>query len=217
MRAIILAAGRATRFDGKLKSQLILNGETIIGRLVRQLKSCNVKPIYVVVGFQSEKFLEVPDVVLINDPLYYTADNARSLKVALDRIGFDDTIMLDGDMVLSEDLLPKLVNSYKGESMSLVDLRTTEPEAMKLVIANGYIVRFSKEEGEGAEICEIVDSERLKKIYSDLNSVRWWGTGPNATYFRIVEVNSDSIWMDVDTPEEYEKVKEIFKASCFLR
>ncbi len=211
MRAIILAAGRATRFGNEIKPLLKLNNETIIGRLVRQLKSAGVKPIYVVTGFQSEKFLELQDVVLINDPLHHTADNARSLKVALDRIGFEDTLMLDGDVILSDDLLPKLVTSFKGESISLVDLRTTDPEAMKLVIVDGYIVRFSKEEGVGSEICEIVDKDRLSKIYTDLDSVRWWGVGPNTTRFKTVEVNPDSKWMDVDTTEEYEQAKDTFK------
>ena len=210
MRAIILAAGRATRFGNEIKPLLKINDESIIERLIRQLKSAGVKPIYIVTGFQSEKFLELPDVVLINDPLHHTADNARSLKVALDRIGFEDTLMLDGDVVLSEDLLPKLVKSFRGESLSLVDLRTTDPEAMKLVIVEGYIVRFSKDEGVGSEICEIVDKERLKKIYSDLDHIKWWGVGPNTTNFRTVEVNPDSKWMDIDTPEEYEQAKETF-------
>lgn len=210
MRAIILAAGRATRFGNKVKPLLEINGEAIIKRLVRQLKSAGVKPIYVVTGFQSEKFLDLSDVVLINDPLYHTADNARSLKIALDRIGFENTLMIDGDVILSDDLLPKLVNSFQGESMSLVDLRTTDPEAMKLVIVDGYIVRFSKDEGIGSEICEIVDKERLMKIYSDLDDIKWWGVGPNTTKFRTVEVNSDSKWMDVDTLEEYERAKKFF-------
>jgi len=190
MRAIILAAGKGTRFEGKVKSLLKINEETIIGRLIRQLKSAGIKPIYVVTGFKAEKFLELPDVVLINDPLYHTADNARSLKVALDRIGFEDTVMLDAD---------------------LVDLRTTDPEAMKLVIKDGYIIKFSKEEGVGSEVCEVVDKERLKKIYDDLDNIRWWGVGPNTTRFRTVEVNPNSKWMDVDTPEEYKGAQKAFK------
>lgn len=213
MRAIILAAGRATRFQNQIKPLLEINGETIIGRLVRQLKSAGVKPIYVVTGFQAEKFLGIEDVVLINDPLHHTADNARSLKVALDRIGFDDTLMLDADVILTDDLLPKLVESFKGESISLVDLRTTDPEAMKLVIVDGYIIKFSKNEGVGSEICEIVDKEKLKKIYTDLDNIKWWGVGPNTTKFRTVEVNLDSKWMDVDTPEEYLQAKDTFKNS----
>ncbi|KKR30759.1 hypothetical protein A2715_01985 [Candidatus Woesebacteria bacterium RIFCSPHIGHO2_01_FULL_39_32] len=211
MRAIILAAGKGTRFEGKVKSLLKINEETIIGRLIRQLKSAGIKPIYVVTGFKAEKFLELPDVVLINDPLYHTADNARSLKVALDRIGFEDTVMLDADLLLSNDLIPKLVNSFKSESISLVDLRTTDPEAMKLVIKDGYIIKFSKEEGVGSEVCEVVDKERLKKIYDDLDNIRWWGVGPNTTRFRTVEVNPNSKWMDVDTPEEYKGAQKAFK------
>ena len=82
---------------------------------------------------------------------------------------------------------------------------------MKLVIKDGYIIKFSKEEGVGSEVCEVVDKERLKKIYDDLDNIRWWGVGPNTTRFRTVEVNPNSKWMDVDTPEEYKGAQKAFK------
>lgn len=210
MRTLIFAGGKATRFNYTIKALLSLREETIISRLIRQLKSLDIKPIYVVTGYKAKEFLKIPDIVVINNQLYNSGDNAQGMKLALDRIGFEDTLTLDADIILSDDLLPKLVSSYRGKSLTLVDLRTTDPEAMKLVIVNGRIVKFSKDEGVGAEICEIVDKEKLKKIYKDLDHIRWWGIGPNAKGFFTVEVNKDSKWMDVDTLEEYEQAKLIF-------
>jgi len=213
MRAIIFAGGTATRFDNIVKGFLSINSDTFIGKLIKQLKSLNVKPIYVLTGYHAEKFLDVPDIVLVNNPQFKTTDSAYALKNALDKIGFEDTLMLDADLIVSDDLLPKLISSYKGESISLVDLRTTDPEAMKLVIVNNRIIKFSKDEGIGSEVCEIVDKEKLKKIYTDLDSIRWWGTGPNTKEFLIVEVNPDSKWIEVDTPQEYEMAKKMFDNS----
>mgnify|MGYP001612857539 CR=1 FL=1 len=99
MRAIILAAGEAVRFNNEVKPLLQINSETIIGRLVRQLKSANVNPIYVVVGHKAEKFLDVPGIVIINYPFYQARDNAQGLKMALDLIGFEDTLMI-GESIL---------------------------------------------------------------------------------------------------------------------
>lgn len=214
MRAIILSAGKGTRFNGTVKGLLTINNETIISRLVRQLRQAGIQSVYVVVGYHAEEFLPaVENVSFIYDKFFHDGKNSYSLKVSLDTIGYDDTLMLDADVILTDDLIPKLIASFKGESISLVDLSTYDEESMKLVIEDSRIIRYSKEEGVGAEICSMVSKDKLKDIYSDLVSglYKWWGVGPNTTGFRFVDVNKDSKWMDVDTQEEYEQAKIIFK------
>lgn len=214
MRAIILAAGRGTRFNGAVKGLLKINNETLVGRIVRQLKESGIQSIYIVVGYHAEEFLtSLENVSLIYDKFFLEGKNSVSLKVALDTIGYDDTLMLDADMILTDDLIPKLLTSFNYESISLVDLSVQDEESMKLVITDDKIVKYSKEEGVGAEICSIVSKDKLKDIYSDLASgiYRWWGVGPKTTGFRFVNINENSKWMDIDTHEEYEQAKITFK------
>ncbi|OGI88531.1 hypothetical protein A2995_00035 [Candidatus Nomurabacteria bacterium RIFCSPLOWO2_01_FULL_33_24] len=214
MRAIILAAGTGTRFNGTVKGLLKINNETLVGRIVRQLKENGLQSIYIVVGYHAEEFLTSPEnVSLIYDKFFLEGRNSSSLKVALDTIGYDDTLMLDADIILTDDLIPKLLTSFGGESISLVDLSVQGEESMKLIITDGKIIKYSKEEGIGAEICSIVSKDKLKDIYSDLASemYKWWGVGPNTTGFRFVNINENSKWMDIDTQKEYEQAKIIFK------
>lgn len=215
MRAIILAAGIASRFQSTLKPFLEINGEPIIARMVRQLKKAGVGPIYVVIGYQAEKFLELRGVSLIHNIDYSKADNALSMKVALDTIGFEDTLMLDGDLVLSDEALTPILDSYKQErdSMSLVDFELNDPEAMKVVLENNRIVEYSKEKGVGADICELVTKEVLQNLYVDLDHVRWWGVGvgENKINAKAVAMSKGTKWIEIDTPEDYEKAKLMFK------
>lgn len=214
MRAIILAAGTGTRFNGTVKGLLKINKETLVGRLVRQLKEGGIQSIYIVVGYHAEDFLTpIENVSLIYDRYFPSGKNSTSLKVALDTIGYDDTLMLDADMILTDDLIPKLLTSFSGESISLVDLSVRDEESMKLVIIDDKIIKYSKEEGVGAEICSIVSKNKLQDIYLDLASgiYKWWGVGPNTTGFRFVNINENSKWMDIDTQEEYEQAKIIFR------
>lgn len=218
MRAIILAAGVASRFQNQSKPFLEINGEPIIARLVRQLRAYNVGPIYVVVGYKAEKFLQLENVAIIHNINYQKADNALSMKVALDTIGFEDSLMLDADLVLSEGALNPILDAYKEErdSLSLVDFDFSDPEAMKVVLENNRIVEYSKEKGIGADICELVTEEVLKSLYEDLDKVKWWGVGvgENKINAKAIPTAKGTTWIEVDTPEDYEIAKEKFKGEA---
>jgi choline kinase len=214
MRSIILAAGSATRFNGEVKGLLPINGEAIIARLVRQLKKTGVESVYVVVGYRFERFVqEVEGVSFIYDKNFKSGRNSDSLKVALDTIGFEDTLMLDADVILTDDLIPKLLHAFDGESVSLVDMSVTDEEAMKIVLENERIIKYSKDEGVGAEICSLVSKDKMRDIYKDLETgeYRWWGVGPHTSGFKYVAIDPSSKWSDVDTQEEYEEVLNVFK------
>jgi choline kinase len=216
MRVLIMAAGVGSRIGNKSKGFLILNNEPIIGRMIRQLVQYGVGPIYVVIGHEAERFTNLKGVLLIPNPDYKTGDNAQGLRVALDLIGYEDTLILDADVVLDEGALQPLLDSYKKyrDSVSLVDLSFDEEEAMKLVIQDGRILEYSKEHGVGAEICTLVTTEVLRDIYPDLPHLRWWGVGVGKGKLipRFAEIPKNTKWIEIDTPEDYEKAKELFES-----
>ena len=89
-RAVILAAGFATRMVpinlDTPKALLEVNGETLIERLIKQLQEVGIYEIYVVVGYQKEKFDYLIDdygVQLIVSKHYATKNNLHSLRKAL--------------------------------------------------------------------------------------------------------------------------------------
>lgn len=50
INAIILCAGRCTRFHGRPKGLQTINGEVIIDRLIKQLRDANITDITLILG-----------------------------------------------------------------------------------------------------------------------------------------------------------------------
>lgn len=217
MRAIIMAAGRGTRLGGRSKAFLTLNNQPIIVRMIEQLVGYGIGPIYVVVGHEAERFVNIKHVLLIPNPEYQTGDNAQGLKVALDLIGYEDTLILDSDIVMSDGALQPLLDSYSKykDSVSLVDLSFNDAESMKLTIRNERIVEYSKAQGAGTEICTLVTDKVLRDIYVDLDTIRWWGVGVGEGKLnpRFADIPKGAKWIEIDTLEEYETAKSLFEDS----
>jgi len=92
-RAVLLAAGFGIRlFSGKSeepKALLTVHGETLIERMIEQLCEVGVYEIYVVVGFEKERFEYLIDkygVTLIVNPEYAKKNNLHSLALAKDHL-----------------------------------------------------------------------------------------------------------------------------------
>lgn len=215
LRVLILAAGRASRFNGEVKSFLHINGEPIIERMINQLRGYGIGPIYIAVGHGAEQFVDLKNVALIPNPDYEKGDNALGLKVALDVIGFADTLILDGDLVLSPGALKPLLAMYEefGESVSLIDPDFNDAEAMKTVIKGGRIIEYSKEYGTGAEVCTLVTKVTLEAIYPDLEGIRWWGVGVGEGKLspRAASISKDATWIEIDTLEDYFLAQKLFE------
>lgn len=209
-----MAAGVASRMGGESKAFLDINGESIIERMIRQLKEYGLGPVYVVTGHKGELFSNLRNVLLIPNPDYLSGDNAQGLKLALDLIGFEDTLILDADLVLSDGALHPLLDSYHKyhDPVSLADMSFNDEEAMKLVIENDRIIEYSKEKGVGAEVCTLATKKVLEDIYEDLEHIRWWGVGVGEGKLvpRVAPLNEGAKWIEIDTPQDYEMAKKMF-------
>ncbi|MGI6068808.1 MAG: NTP transferase domain-containing protein [Blautia sp.] len=87
--AVILAAGFASRFAPISsvcpKALLPVKGEVLIERQIRQLKAAGISQIYIVTGYQAEKFAYLEkkmDVCLIHNPEYSCRNNHSSIYAA---------------------------------------------------------------------------------------------------------------------------------------
>lgn len=107
--AIIMAAGLSTRFVPLSleipKALLVVKGEVLIERQIRQLREAGIEEIIVVVGYLKEKFKyleETYGVILVENPVYKERNNHSTLYVASKYLG--DTFICSGDNYFTENV-----------------------------------------------------------------------------------------------------------------
>lgn len=133
-RAIVLAAGTGNRLhpltQDRPKPLVRVHGESILSRLVADLKAVGVERIVVVTGHLGERIAEElpaahPDVdlVLVHNDRYRTTNNIYSLWLARDHFD-EDFLLLESDIVCRPQLLEPLVHGPAGTSAALVSPKT---------------------------------------------------------------------------------------------
>lgn len=109
MNAIIMAAGMSSRFAPlsyeKPKGLLVVKGEVLIERQIRQLQEAGIMDITMVVGYMKEQFFYLEDkfgVKLVVNENYYRYNNTSTLIRVLDKI--DETYICSSDNYFSENV-----------------------------------------------------------------------------------------------------------------
>jgi L-glutamine-phosphate cytidylyltransferase len=122
--AILLVAGEGTRlrpytFD-RPKCLVEVNGESLLDRQLRVLKSCNVNDVTLVGGYRND-MLSNKNCDLIVNSEYHSSNMVWTLLCAIDEIDkIDcDLIISYGDIVYSKDILLNLINSNKDISVAI--------------------------------------------------------------------------------------------------
>lgn len=115
--AVIMAAGMSSRFvplSYELpKGLLVVKGEVLIERQIRQLQEAGIKDITVVVGYMKEKYYYLEDQfnvrIVVNED-YYRYNNPSSLVRVLDRLS--NTYICSCDDYFTENVFEQYV--YRG-------------------------------------------------------------------------------------------------------
>lgn len=121
MQAIILAAGMGKRL-GELtkentKCMIKVHSKTLIERMLTQLSNENIQRIIIVIGYKGENvkrlvgdsFNGIP-VVYVENEIYDKTNNIYSLFLARKFLKEDETILLESDLIFSDQILKKLIN-----------------------------------------------------------------------------------------------------------
>lgn len=190
--AVVLAAGQSSRMGGPNKLLLPLEGEPVLRRTVRTVLESGVQETVVVTGHQAREVtravLDLP--VTVQPNLRHEDGQMRSVAAGVAALAraTDAILVCPGDMPLltAEDLLA-LIAAYRAHpEASIVIPRHEGARGNPIVFAAAYAP-------EVAAGRRMIGCRKLAQQY------------PEETWY--FEVAHDRYTTDLDTPEDYRRVR----------
>lgn len=230
MKAIILAAGKATRLLPLTKEtpQCLLNikDKTILERQLDILKEAGVKDINVICGYLADKvevFCKRLGIKTSLNPFFDVSGIAMTLWVAREELK-EDCIIFYSDILFDSEIINGLLKN-KGDICLAIKKEELREEAEKVIEKDGVIKNVSKIkiQGVNGEFIGIAKfSERgAEKLVKELNEVA--KANLNASFIdgignlikkrEVVTAYNikDAKFIDIDFPEDLKKAEELFK------
>ena len=175
---------------GRNKLLLKLGGITVLDRVLSSLEASGVEEIFVVLGHRPEDLKSIVDAhaaeVVLNP--YYEEGMTSSFKAGLNRVSTDAAFLCLGDqVVLDSVLMDRMIDAMEAESEALIVSPVHEGR-------RGHPALFRK-----ALFPEIMNLGRGKTLKDVVE-----GHGDHH-----LEVEGD-VWctLDMDTPDDYERIRE---------
>ncbi|MBQ7612833.1 MAG: NTP transferase domain-containing protein [Spirochaetaceae bacterium] len=224
-RAIIMAAGIGSRLQPLThitpKPLIQVDGIKMIDSIVSALHENNIHEIIVVIGHLKEQFYEwakdKPDIRLIENPYYKTANNISSLFVARDFI--DDVIILDGDQIIYNKNI--LHQNFDHSGYSVCWTETDTNEWILTVNENMRVTSYSRRGGkqgwqlfsisrwtksDGLKLARLIEKEFIEHKQTDI----YWDDVPlshlNIFDLTVYPIKVNDI-IEVDTIDELKKLE----------
>jgi choline kinase len=237
VKAIILSAGKGSRL-GELtakspKCLLSLGPRTLLGWQMHMLKAGGVSSIVVVTGFETAQVeaeverLSTPDMVMRTalNPFYHLADNLSTCWMARGEMQ-DDFILLNGDTLIDEEIVRRLIAAPPAPITLTVDHKATyDDDDMKVQVENGRVLNVSKKLDPAIVSAESIGMIRFradgaKAFVAELEAAIRTDTGLQAFYLASIaklaqrlHVTTASIdglrWCEVDFPKDYEAAQKL--------
>jgi choline kinase len=225
MKAILLAAGKGTRFSRKIsnipKSLVDIKGKPLILRTIEMLRQNNID-VSVILGYKRELFLKILDEVKVYyNPFYSVTNSIASLWFAKDEFsGKEDIIVANADVYWDREILKTLCNS-KEDILMLYDSSRKEEGDYLFYVEDNILKDHGKEllpekiSGEYVGVSIIRKEfqekfrERLELLISQEKYDLWW---ENVLYSFIDERNvyvkdiKGLFWGEVDYIEDYYRI-----------
>lgn len=157
MRALILAAGTATRLrpltDSKPKCLLEVGGSAILERTIANLVFFGIREIIIVTGYLNSQITEFvtakfPDISFhfVQNPIYDQTNNIYSLWLARDLVLGHDIILMDSDIIFDRGIMGLLLGHDHRDALAMRAQGHIGREEMKVLCdERGMIREISKE------------------------------------------------------------------------
>jgi choline kinase len=155
MKAVILAAGVGSRLapltNDRPKVLVEVNGRSFLFRQLDLLARAGIpsRDVVVVGGYRIERLRDAlasggHDCTVVFNDRYEPWNNFHSLLVAAPAVAGHDFLQLDGDVLLDDKLLPRVI-AAPGDAVLAVDCRDDlDDETMKVQLDEGRVVAISK-------------------------------------------------------------------------
>jgi len=237
MKVIILAAGLSKRLasvtGNKSKALVILDGQTVLERLIRSYVAYDYNDFNIIVGHDHaaiEKCLEglkhflAFKYSIVWNPNYASMNNCYSLLLGIRDVA-EDALISNSDIVFDPQLLGYVKNSAEGNFLVIDDVNPLDEEDMKVYLKGNRVVDLSKgldvkrAQGEYIGISGIrketlhLLKESLAKIVEE---------NPHLYYEDAYRLLLDEVpfyalstrglkWAEIDTPQDLESAANVVR------
>ena len=191
--ALVLAAGRSTRFGASNKLLADLDGEAVVRRTVRAVLASQVASVIVVTGHMASEVRAALDglkVTFVDSPNYQNGLSA-SLKSGLAALprGIDGVLVALGDMpgIASSDINRLIAGFAPKEGRSIMVPVAGGKRGNPVLFAASLVPEMAEVEGDAG----------AKHVI-----------GQHSDEVAEIDIGSDRIFADVDTPEALERVRQ---------
>lgn len=229
--AIILAAGVGKRFgtanESLPKGLLEVGGETLIGRLVRQLRGSGVTEIVLVVGFGGEhieqRFEDEPGITILHNP-DFTRGAILSLYTAREWLE-RPSIVMDADVFGPDEMIARMVRSRHPSCFLLDPSSAATGEEQMLMVRGDRVIDIARiPRGEYDRLGESVGflkldataGKRLRELLAervDQGDIDLEHEEVYPALLSRVEVGfelvDDLAWTEIDFPEDLERARRM--------
>lgn len=220
--AVILAAGETLDFD-KPVGFLEIFDSTLIERTINLLLKYDIEKIIIATGYKAEYYKKLSkkhsNIKIVENKKYKTTGNMYSLYL-LRKYLQEDFILLEGDLVFEETLIPLLLNS-KEKNVTLIDTSVSNKEdSLYVTIKNGELLNISKGKYSLEKISgELIGISKLK-YNSYLKMLDKFTQIENKLFFyeySFLDKNifpdlkcissEEKLWGEIDNQKQYEYIK----------
>lgn len=241
MKVLLLAAGRGTRISrylsGNPKCTVDIGGRKLIQYTVEMLRKKGITDIAMVLGYNAQAIRDVLAAYPVRyyyNPFFDVTNSIASAWFARDFLAeADDTLIMNADVYLEEELLDRILASH-GSPVMFADGTRKEEADYKFKYTGGLLEKYGKDL-RGDDISgEYIGIGRFSRdfmpeflavldgmIATQQHSV-WW---ENILYSMVgkrpvyVEEVDGLFWAEVDYVEDYQRILRHrgFKADYNLR
>jgi L-glutamine-phosphate cytidylyltransferase len=233
-KAVILSAGKGSRLlpltAERPKCLIELSGRSLLEWQLDALRDAGIAEMVIVTGFRDDLVDAVAErrdgVRTLFNPFYHVADNLGSVWMAraeLDR----DTLLLNGDTLISPSLLARVVEAETGPIAVTVDEKETyDADDMKVLREGDRLLRIGKALEPGGYNAESIGllafrGEGPMLFAGQVDRMMRRPDGTRRWYLRAIDalaqagadVRTVSIrgeeWQEVDFPEDVEAAKAL--------